>query len=120
MNAEDRRAQRLQLQEDHIGRALKESEASGELRAAPSYGKPLAFGDGYDETPADLRMPMKVLKDAGIVPHEVTMMREAAELRARIDNCTDASSLPELQRQLALLQQAIALRLEALRINGSL
>mgnify|MGYP006381825225 CR=1 FL=1 len=48
------------------------------------------------------------------------MMREAAELRARIDNCTDASSLPELQRQLALLQQAIALRLEALRINGSL
>ena len=120
MNAEDKRAQRLQLQEDHIGRSLKDSEASGELRAAPSYGKPLAFGDGYDETPAELRMPMKVLKDAGIVPHEVTMMREAAELRARINNCTDASSLPELQRQLALLQQAIALRLEALRINGSL
>jgi len=120
VNAEDRRAQRLQLQEDHIGRALKDSEASGELRAAPSYGKPLAFGDGYDETPADLRMPMKVLKDAGIVPHEVTMMREAAELRARIDTCTDAASLPELQRQLALLQQAIALRLERLRISGSL
>jgi len=120
MNAEDRRAQRLQLQEDHIGRALKESEASGELRAAPSYGKPLAFGDGYDETPADLRMPMKVLKDAGIVPHEVTMMRDAAELRSRIEACTEASALPALQQQLSDLQQAIALRLERLRISAAL
>lgn len=120
MTAEDKRAQRLQLQEDHIGRALKDSEASGELRAAPSYGKPLAFGDGYDETPAELRMPMKVLKDAGIVPHEVTMMREAAELRSRIEACTEASLLPALQRQLSDLQQAIALRLERLRISGSL
>ena len=45
MNAEDKRAQRLKLQEDHIGRALQDSEKSGELKAAPSYGKPLGFGD---------------------------------------------------------------------------
>ena len=119
MNAQEKKEQRLKLLDDHIGQHLRDSEGSGELRAAPSYGKPLAFGDGYDETPAELRMPMKVLKDAGIVPHEVTMMREAAELRARIETSTDASSLPELQRRLALLQQAIALRLEQLRINGS-
>ena len=120
MNAEDKRAQRLKLQEDHIGRALQESEASGELKAAPSYGKPLGFGDGYDETPAELRMAMKVLKDAGAVPHEVTMMREAAALQARIDACSDAALLPALQQQLSALQQNIALRLERLRINGAL
>ena len=120
MTAEDKRAQRLKLQEDHIGRALQESEASGELKSAPSYGKPLGFGDGYDETPAELRMAMKVLKDAGVVPHEVTMMREAAALQVRIDACTDASLLPALQKQLSELQQNIALRLERLRINGAL
>jgi len=49
MNAEDKRALRLRLQEDHIGRALRDSEQRGELKAAPSYGKPLGFGDGYDE-----------------------------------------------------------------------
>jgi hypothetical protein len=32
MNAEDKRAQRLQWQEDHIGRALRDSEKNGELR----------------------------------------------------------------------------------------
>ena len=120
MNAEDKRAQRLKLQEDHIGRALQESERSGELQAAPSYGKPLALGDGYDETPAELRMAMKVLKDAGVVPHEVTLMREAAALQRQIDACTDAGALPALRKQLAEMQQNIALRLERLRINGSL
>lgn len=120
MNAEDKRAQRLQLQEDHIGRALKECEQSGELKAAPSYGKPLDFGDGYDDTPAELRMSMKVLKDAGVVPHEVTLMREAAALQAQIDECDDAAALPALRKQLAELQQDIALRLEKLRISGSL
>ena len=118
--AEDKRAQRLKLQDDHIGRALRESESSGELKAAPSYGKPLDFGDGYDQTPAELRMPMKALKDAGIVPHEVTLMREAAALQFQIDHCTDASALPALRRQLVELRQNIALRLERLRISGSL
>ena len=120
MTAEDKRAQRLQLLEDHIGRALQESQASGELQAAPSYGKPLTFGDGYDETPAELRMSMKVLKDAGVVPHEVTLMREAAALQAQIEACTDATQLPALQQELSHRQQAIALRLERLRVSGSL
>ena len=120
MNAEDKRGQRLQLQEDHIGRALRDSEQSGELRAAPSFGKPLDFGDGYDDTPAELRMAMKVLKDAGVVPHEVTLMREAAALQVQIDDCDDAAALPALRQQLAELQQNIALRLEKLRISGSL
>ena len=117
--AEDKRRQRLQLQEDHIGRALQESQLSGELQAAPSYGKPLGFGDGYDETPAELRMAMKVLKDAGIVPHEVELMRQAAELQRQIDDCDDAAALPALRKQLSELQQNIALRLERLRISGS-
>ncbi|MES2959287.1 MAG: DnaJ family domain-containing protein [Pseudomonadota bacterium] len=120
MNIEDKRAQRLQLQEDHIGRALRDSEQSGELKAAPSYGKPLGFGDGYDETPPELRMAMKVLKDAGVVPHEISLMREAAALQVQVDECSDASVLPGLRRQLAELQQNIAMRLERLRISGAL
>ena len=115
MNAEDKRAQRLQLLEDDIGRALRESEQTGELKAAPSYGKPLGFGDGYDETPAELRMAMKVLKDAGVVPPEVELMREAAALQLQIDACVDAAALPALRQQLAQMRQIIALRLERLR-----
>lgn len=119
MNAEDKREQRLKLLEDHIGAHLRESERSGELQAAPSYGKPLDLGDGYDETPAELRMGMKILKDAGVVPPEVEAMREAAELEARLTACGDEAERRALQQQLADKRQAIALRLEKLASSRS-
>lgn len=120
MNAQEKKEQRLKLLEDHIGEQLRDSERSGELRAAPSYGKPLSFGDGYDETPVELRMGMKVLKDAGVVPPEVEAMREAAALEARLHECTDEAARRALQQQLSEKRQAIALRLEALARNRSL
>ena len=120
MNAEDKRAQRLQLLDDHIGQSLRESEASGELRAAPSFGKPLSFGDGYDETPAELRMGMKALKDAGVVPAEVEMMQRIAAAQAEADAAIDEASARPLRQRVAEMRQALALRLEQLRINGSL
>lgn len=115
MNAEEKRENRLRLLEDHIGRALTESAGNGELRAAPSYGKPMDFGDGYDETPAELRMGMKVLKDAGVVPPEVELMQQLAALRTAAEQATDADEARRLQQRASELQQAIALRLERLR-----
>ena len=117
MNAEDRRDRRLQLQEDHIGRALRESEASGELKTAPSYGRPLDFGDGYDETPQALRMGYKILRDAGCVPPEVELMREIT----RLEGCAAAAAADDPARGAALqrigeLRQHLALRLEHLRV----
>ncbi len=117
--AEKKRLQRLQLLEDHIGQHLRESQASGELKAAPSYGKPLDFGDGYDETPAELRMGMKILKDAGVVPPEVELMQQAAALEAQLVACGDEAEWRRLQQQVAEKRQAIALRLERLRATGS-
>jgi hypothetical protein len=114
MNAQDKREQRLKLLEDHIGEHLRESQAQGELASAPSYGKPLSFGDGYDETPAELRMGMKVLKDAGVVPPEIELMRQAAAIEARLHACTGEAERRLLQQQLSDKRQAIALRLEAL------
>ena len=120
MTAQERKEQRLKLLDDHIGQHLRESEQTGELESAPSYGKPLAFGDGYDETPAELRMGMKILKDAGVVPPEVEAMREAAALEACINACTDDAERRGLQQQLSEKRQAIALRLEGLARSGLL
>ena len=117
-NDQQKREQRLQLLEDDIGRSLAESELSGELQAAPSYGKPLNFGDGYDDTPAELRMSMKVLKDAGVVPPEVETMQRIAALETR----AAAAAEPEagaLRREAADLRLALSLRLERLRLSGS-
>ena len=119
-SAEDKREQRLKLMEDHIGQHLRQAEAMGELKSARSYGKPLDLGDGYDETPAELRMGMKILKDAGVVPPEVEAMREVAELESRIAACADEAERLVLQKQLAEKRQAIALRLEGLARSGTL
>jgi hypothetical protein len=114
MAPEEKQQQRLQLLDDHIGLHLRESEATGELKTAASYGKPLNFGDGYAQTPEELRMGMKILKDAGVVPPEVEAMQRAAALKSEIDACTDAAERQVLQQRLSELQQAIALRLEGL------
>ncbi len=119
MNAEEKREQRLKLLEDHIGAHLRESEASGEMKAAPSYGKPLHFGDGYDETPAELRMGMKVLKDAGVVPPEVELMQQAASLEAQLAATSDEAARRALMQRVSEMRQAIALRLEKLRASGT-
>ena len=120
MNAEEKRFHRLQVQEDHIGKAIAESEASGELRSAPSFGKPLDLGDGYAQTPPELRMGMKILKDAGVVPPEVEMMQRIAALQAEADAAPDEASARPLRQRVAEMRQHLALRLEQLRITGSL
>jgi hypothetical protein len=109
----------LKVIDDHIGEYLRESEASGELRNAPSYGKPMPFNDGYDDTPAELRMAMKILHDAGVVPPEVELMHRLAALRRDAAAAGDAEQARALSKQASDLEQLIRLRLERLA-RGSL
>ena len=123
METQEEREQRMRRLDDHIGRSLAESAKSGELRAASSYGKPLNFGDGYDETPAELRMPFKMLKDSGFVPPEIELMREIEALRKALAVATDSADEPAARparQALADRQQQLALRMEKLRVTGSL
>ena len=123
METQEEREQRMRRLDDHIGRSLAESAKSGELRAASSYGKPLNFGDGYDETPAELRMPFKMLKDSGFVPPEIELMREIEALRKALAVATDSAdetAARPARQALADKQQQLALRMEKLRVTGSL
>ncbi len=116
--AEDKREQRLKLLEDHIGRSL--SASGDELRNAPSWGKPLQLGDGYEQTPAELRMGYKILKDAGVLPPEVELMQQIEAQRLALAAAADESSAAPLRSRLVQMQQQLALRLEKLRGSGSL
>ncbi len=109
----------MPTQDEEIGRHLSEALASGELKAAKSFGKPMEAAQGWHETPDALRMPFKILKDSGFVPPEVEMFHERAALTAAVQAATGAERI-ELQRKLSDIEQSIALRLEALRVNGSL
>jgi hypothetical protein len=120
MTAQEKKENRLRLLEDDIGRALRESEANGELKSAPSYGKPLTFGDGYDETPDSLKMPFKMLKDSGYAPPEVQLMRDIAALQAEVDGMADDAAGRAGRQRLSEMRQQLALRMEKLRMSGNL
>ena len=104
-----------QLLEDEIGRKLAEAQRSGELQAARDWGKPFQQDAGWEQTPDDLRMPFKILKDAGYAPPEVALFHERAALRAALDAARTDAERTRVQRELSELEQKIALRLEALR-----
>jgi len=101
--------------EARIAEALRVAQESGELKSAKSYGKPIDFGDGYDDTPAELRMAFKVLKDSGYAPAEVQMLHELAEMRrqhAGLDPESDAAV--KLRAKISEMQVKVALRMEKL------
>jgi len=104
--------------DEEIAKHLQEALSTGELSRAPSYGKPLRADDGWDETPADLRMPFKILKDAGVPPPEIELFHRRALLRNQLQSAAEGEARSALQKALAELEQVIALRLEALR-SGS-
>lgn len=106
--------------EEAIGRHLQEMADSGELSRVDGYGKPMTEDAGWYATPEALRMPFKILKNAGIAPPEIEMFHERAKLTAAVRDCSDEATRRTLQQKLSELEQKIALRLEALRMHGSL
>ncbi|MBT9492606.1 MAG: DUF1992 domain-containing protein [Paucibacter sp.] len=106
------------MRDDEIAQHLRQALASGELQSAESFGKPLAADAGWEATPDSLRMPFKILKNAGYAPPEVALFHEKAALQAQIAACSDEAERRQLQEQLGQLAQQLALRLEALRLHG--
>lgn len=92
---------------------MERVEASGEMRGMA--GKPLPLNDGYENTPEELRMAYKALKNAGYVPDEVQMLHDVADLRERLNNATSPAEQRRLQRQIAELDTQIRVRLERVR-----
>lgn len=101
--------------DDEIARQIAEAEQRGDLRGAEGYGKPLAEDDGWQQTPDDVRMPFKMLKSAGIVPHEVELIRERAALRQRLAAASTEAETRAAQQALAQVELTLALRMESLR-----
>ncbi len=106
--------------DEQIAQSLRDSLRSGELQSASSWGKPLDLADGYAQTPEELRMAFKALKDAGFVPPEVETMKRIAALRQVIATDPEAPEAEAMRKRLSELQQHLALRLERLRVSGSL
>ena len=65
-------------------------------------------------------MAFKMLKDSGFVPPEVELLREIEALRKALAEAPDAADAATRRQALAEKQQQLALRMEKLRMTGSL
>ena len=110
----------LRTQDQAIAEHLEQARRSGELQSAESYGKPMPEADGWHETPAEFRLPFKILKNAGVMPPEIELFHRRAALRRELAECCSEQERHALRQRLSELEQFIALRLERLRSTGKL
>ena len=115
--ARRRRDEAIRSLDQRIGEALAASGA--ELQASPAWGKPLP-DDGYLDTPPELRMAFKLLKNAGHVPAEVELMRELKRWRDQHAALPPGPAADALAARIAERQLLIALRIERLARTKSL
>lgn len=108
----------LRTQDEMIAERIAEAQRSGELQTAPSYGRPMPEAEGWHETPAELRMPFKILRNAGVAPPEIELFHRRAALRRAVAECASDEERKTLQQRLNELEQLIAFRLERLRVTG--
>ncbi|WP_312241859.1 DUF1992 domain-containing protein [Pantoea sp.] len=89
-----------QLAEQHIQAALEK----GELSNLPGEGKPLHLEDD-SLVPEELRSGYRMLKNAGFLPPELEMRREAIELKDLLSYLSPGDKgYAEQSKRLALLE----------------
>jgi hypothetical protein len=101
--------------DDIIGQWVKKAERSGELRHGKYWGKPLNLDDGFEQTPARLRMTYRILKNAGYVPYEVELLQTLADRKEAYLSVTDPQQASDLAREIAQLEQKLSVVIEGLQ-----
>lgn len=90
---------------------IKAAIERGEFKNLEGEGKPIDL-DAYFVTPEDVRMGYSVLKSNDIVPEEVDRLKEIAEIKEQIENCSDTDKIMKLKKLLNERTLALSLILE--------
>jgi len=78
---------------------IREARERGEFDNLPGKGKPIDLSD-YFETPEEVRLVQSVLKNAGMITPEVTLLKEIAGLRQVLAVVTDEKKKAEIRKQI--------------------
>jgi len=77
---------------------LREAIARGELDQLPGRGKPLKLDDD-DAVPGELRAAYRILRNVGLVPREVELLKRIEAARVRYETATDPAARARELRQ---------------------
>lgn len=82
---------------------IQEAIASGDFDNLPNKGKRIDLTD-YFNTPEELRMASSILKNAGVKPPEVELLRKIAELKNRLALSNEKDEKTKFQKKIEILQ----------------
>jgi hypothetical protein len=79
---------------------IQEAIARGEFDNLKGSGKPLNL-DEYFSLPEDMRASFTLLRNAGVAPQEVGLLKEIAQLKEKLDKQTDENKRKKLITEIA-------------------
>ncbi|MEK4328774.1 DnaJ family domain-containing protein [Paenibacillus sp. FSL R7-0297] len=102
---------------------IQEAMRSGEFTNLPGHGKPLELED-LSGVPEDLRMSFKIMKNAGLLPEEVSLRAECVTLEELLAAChrsgnSDSGERKELESKLSLKRLRLQALLQERGLDGS-
>lgn len=102
---------------------IQEAMRSGEFANLPGHGKPLELED-LSGVPEDLRMSYKIMKNAGLLPEEVSLRAECVTLEELLAAChrsgnSDSGERKELESKLSLKRLRLQVLLQERGLDGS-
>jgi hypothetical protein len=93
---------------------IKAAMERGEFEDLAGNGKPLDL-TAYFDTPEEVRMVHSLLKNAGMAPREVDLLKEIAELKQILPAVLDEKKKQEIQKQIEKKQVEFNLMMEQQR-----
>jgi hypothetical protein len=93
---------------------LREAIARGEFDNLPGKGKPVDLS-AYFDTPEDLRMAYSIMKNAGVLPKEVELLKEIEALSSELETAADAGQRKRLEKEIEERKLKVSLLMESWR-----
>jgi hypothetical protein len=94
---------------------ILEAIERGEFDNLSGEGKPLQGLDAYFATPEQVRMGYSILKSAGVIPEEVSLLKEIESLKERLKSCSDEATRTRIDCEIQALRLKYDLIVEHLR-----
>lgn len=86
-----------------VEQKIREAQEAGEFDDLEGAGRPVNL-EAYFSTPEELRAGYALLKNAGVLPQEASVLKELNETAARLEACRDEVERERLERALRDLQ----------------
>ena len=90
---------------------IREAMERGEFDNLPGRGKPIDL-TAYFDTPEEVRLAYSILKNAGMVPREVELLKEITELKQMESALVEEKKRIEIRKEIEKKQIEFGLMME--------